>query len=263
MIDKDSPDAPWPRRAVVRPPGASFAAALTTVRPRPTINVELAQEQHRAYVAALQAVGLEVQTLPADERYPDGCFVQDLAVVYEDLAVICRPGALTRRGEEQAVEDVLRGPMRIARVEAPGTLEGGDVLRVGQRFFVGLSERTNRAGLEQLRELIGPLGASVIPVMVEDGLHLMSCCSYVGHGQLLACGTCASLPQFLGLDVIIVPQEEAHSANCVSIGDQVILPEGSPVVRQALELRGFKVHTVPMSEFAKADGGVTCLSLLW
>jgi len=263
-VSKPPPEEiPTPTHALVRPPGRAFAEALTTQDPRPTIDVALAQEQHRVYAEVLRAVGLEVLVLKPDERHPDGCFVQDLAVIFGDLAVICRPGAPSRRGEEATVQEVLSAHKRIAQIEPPGTLEGGDVMRVGRRLFVGLSERTNRSGKAQLRDLVEPLGASVVPIPVEDGLHLMSACAYLGRGVLLAAGSRAGLPEFLGLDVIFVPQEEAYGANCLAVGDQAILPEGCPRLQAALKKRGFRVWTVAMSEFAKADGGVTCLSLLW
>jgi len=252
-----------PRHALVRPPGRSFARALTGQVPRPEIDVALAQAQHAAYVEALRTCGVEVTVLPPDERFPDGCFVQDLAVLYEDVAVICRPGAPSRRGEEAAVEEALAPHKRLVRIQPPGTLEGGDVLRVGRRVFVGLSARTNQAGFAQLRDALEPLGATVLPIPVEGDLHLMTGCAYLGRGMLLAAGHRAGRPEFLGLDVIFVPPEEAYAANCLAIGGWAILPEGYPRVRAALEERGFRVLTVPMSEFRKADGGVTCLSLLW
>lgn len=256
-------EVPRPTHALVRPPGRSFAQALSTQSPRPRMDVALAQAQHAAYVDALRACGLEVTVLPPDEVFPDACFVQDLAVLYEDLAVICRPGAPSRQGEEAAIAEALRPHKRIVRIQPPGTLEGGDVLQVGRHLYVGLSSRTNRAGAAQLREFLEPLGATVTPIPVQGNLHLLSDCTYLGRGMLLAAGAAASRPEFLGLDVIFVPPEEAYAANCLAIGDQVILPEGYPRVRQALEERGFQVLTVPVSEFRKADGGVTCLSLLW
>lgn len=256
-------EAPRPTRALVRSPGQSFARALSMQSPRPRIDVALAQAQHAAYVDALRACGLEVTALPPDEAFPDACFVQDLAVLYEDLAVICRPGAPSRQGEEVAIAEALRPYKRVVRIQAPGTLEGGDVLRVGRHLFVGLSGRTNQAGVAQLREFLEPLGATVTPVPVQGSLHLLSDCTYLGRGMLLAAGAAASRPEFLGLDVIFVPPEEAYAANCLAIGDHVILPEGYPRVRNALEERGFRVITVPLTEFQKADGGATCLSLLW
>ncbi|MGQ9585705.1 MAG: dimethylarginine dimethylaminohydrolase family protein [Anaerolineae bacterium] len=259
MLDEN----PHPTHAIVRPPGRRFVAALTKQKPPLPIDVDLARAQHEAYTQALRALGLEVWVLEPDERFPDGCFVQDLAVIYGSLAVVCRPGASSRQGEELAIAEALASHKQVVHIEAPGTLEGGDVLRVGQRLFVGLSRRTNRSGMAQLRRWVEPLGATVVPVPIEDGLHLMTGCAYVGKGMLLAAGSRAALPQFLGLDVIFVPPEEAYGANCLAIRDQVILPEGCPRVQRALEQRGFGVWTVPMSEFAKADGGVTCLSLLW
>jgi dimethylargininase len=247
----------------VRSPGRSFASALTTQNPEAPIDVDLAQRQHRAYVQTLRNLGLKVRELAPDERFPDGCFVQDLAVVYRNLAVICRPGAPSRQGEEEAAERLLREYKEVVSIEEPGTVDGGDVLRVGDRFFVGLSGRTNRAGASQLRQQLEARGASVLMVPLDQGLHLMSGCTYLGNGLLLATGPWASIPQFLALEVIYVPHEEAYGANCLAIGDQVLVPDCCPRVSSDLQLRGFTVWPVAMSEFEKADGGVTCLSLLW
>jgi dimethylargininase len=248
--------------AIVCPPGESFARALSGQSPRPTIDVALAQRQHAAYCDALQAAGLDLIELPPDEEHPDACFVQDTAVVFGDLAVISRFGVKSRQGEEDAVRRVLRGRKRLEEIRPPALLEGGDVLVVGLRVFVGLSARTNRAGFAQLRDLLEPEGAHIEAVAVPDSLHLMSDCSYLGQNVLLATGPLANLPAFAGLDLIRVPPEEGYAANALSVGEQVFLPAGYPSTTAQVRERGFQVLPVPLSEFGKADGGVTCLSLL-
>ncbi|NLE76088.1 MAG: hypothetical protein GX605_04980 [Chloroflexi bacterium] len=254
---------PPPTHALVRPPGARFAQALTSQTPRLPIDVARARSQHQAYVQALGALGLQVHPLAPDDDYPDACFVQDTAVVLGVLAVVCRLGAPSRQGEEAAVAQALASHLRLARIEPPGTLEGGDVLRVGRRLFVGLSGRSNRQGIAQLEALAAPLGLAVTAAPVGAGLHLLSGCTYLGRGMLLATGAQAALPQFLDLEILCVPHEEAWGANCLVVGDQVLLPDDCPRLRQLLAQRGFRVLGVPMSEFAKADGGLTCLSVLW
>jgi dimethylargininase len=251
-------------RAIVRPPGGSFRDALSAQTPRPTIDVERAQHQHAAYRDALRAAGVEVLELPPDDRFPDSCFVQDCAVIWEQVAVIARPGTPSRQGEEEAIRQVLvaRQTHRVVQVRPPGTLEGGDVLVLGSRVVVGISGRTNRAGLAQLREVLEPEGAAVEGLLVPEGLHLLSGITHLGHGVLLATELYADAPVFGGLEVIRVPQEEAPAANALGIVSRVILPAGFPRTARLVAERGLEVVPVDLSEFAKADGGATCLSLM-
>ena len=250
------------RKAIVRPPGDSFSLAISEQVPRPTIDVELARRQHAMYCAALQDVGLDLIVLPPDEEHPDACFVQDTAVSFHDLAVLGRFGVESRRGEEEAVQRALQGHKRVMELRAPATLEGGDVLIVGSRIVVGISARTNRAGYAQLRELLELEGATVDALPVPSGLHLLSGCCYLGRGVLLATEHYADLPALAGLDIITVPAGEAPAANALAVGSSVILPAGHPCTEAQIRARGFRVLPVSLTEFAKADGGVTCLSLL-
>jgi dimethylargininase len=249
-------------QAIVRPPGQSFARALSGQVPRPTIDVALAQDQHAAYCSALRATGLDLIELPPDEEHPDACFVQDTAVVLGDVAILSRFGVESRQGEQDAVRRVLRGRKRLKAIRPPAMLEGGDVLAIGLTVLVGLSARTDRAGFSQLRDLLEPEGAYVQAVAVPDSLHLMSDCSYLGRNVLLATGPLARLPAFAGLDLIQVPPEEGYAANALSVGEHVLLPEGYPQTTAQVRERGFQVMQLALSEFAKADGGVTCLSLI-
>ncbi len=200
-------------QVLVRPPGKSFVHALSEQRPRPHIDVTLALEQHAEYCDALRAAGLELIELPPDEEHPDACFVQDTAVVFGDLAVIARFGVKSRQGEQHAIRRALQPRKRLNEIRPPATLEGGDVLIVGSRVFVGLSKRTNRAGFAQLRDLLEPEGATIETLPVPESLHLLSDCTYLGQGVLLATNTRASLPAFDGLDTICVPPDEAYTAN--------------------------------------------------
>jgi dimethylargininase len=249
-------------KALVRPPGDSFRHALSAQQPPPTIDVDLARRQHAAYCAALREVGLALIELPPEEAYPDACFVQDTAVVYGQMAVVARLGAQSRRGEEAAVREALAGHRRLAEIRPPATLEGGDVLLIGSRVFVGLSARTNAGGFAQLRDLLELEGASVHALEVAQGLHLLSGCTYLGRGILLAAGAWADLPDFAGLDVVRVPPEEAAAANALGLDDCVVLPAGYPGTAALIRQRGFQVLSVDLSEFAKADGGATCLSVI-
>ena len=247
--------------ALVRPPGDSYVRAISSTAAR--IDVTLARAQHAEYCQALAAAGLAVETLPPDERYPDSCFMQDPAMVIAGRAIICRPGAPTRRGEEVSAAAWLAGRLpATVRIEDPGTLEGGDVLVLPDRVLVGESARSNASGIRQLAAILTPFSLPVIPVPVGANLHLLSGVAYLGGNRLLAVDGFAALPAFAGLEVIPVPAEESYAANVLALGDHVIMPAGYPRVAAALRVCGLDVLPVPTSEFAKADGGVTCLSLL-
>ncbi len=250
------------RTAIVRPPGESFVHAISGQVPPPKIDVNLARRQHAEYCAALRATGLELILLPPDEAHPDACFVQDTAVIFQDLAIVGRFGVESRQGEEETIRRALHGHKRVVNLRAPALIEGGDVLILGTRVWVGLSARTNRSGYAQLRELLELEGATVDTLPVPSGLHLLSGCCTLGRGVLLATEIYASLPAFAGLDIITVPDGEAPAANALAVGSSVILPAGHPHTEAQIRARGFRVLPVPVTEFAKADGGVTCLSLL-
>jgi dimethylargininase len=260
--------------ALVRPPGASFARALSSTAA--AIDVALAWAQHAEYRQALAAAGLTVEALPADERYPDGCFMEDTAVIAAGRAVICRLGAASRRGEEDAAAAFLTGRFPLTRIVPPGTLEGGDVIVMPDRVLAGRSARTNAAGIAQLvvaladladpKGFRNPSGLAPLPVYavpVTGCLHLKTAATYIGDGTVLAIAAYADHPAFAGLELLVVPPEEASAADALGLGDYVILPAGCPRVAAMLHARGFTVLPVPISEFAKADGGVTCLSLVW
>lgn len=249
-------------KAIVRPPGDSFARAISAQQPRPIIEAALARQQHAEYCAALRTAGLELIELPPDEGHPDACFVQDTAVIWGPVAVMARFGIASREGEQQPVEQALRADRRVLHIEPPGTLEGGDVLVAGTRLIAGLSARTNRAGASQLRDLLVVEGASVEALPVPEGLHLLSGCTYLGQGVLLASSTYAGLPALAGFDVIPVPAEEAYAANALGVNGWAIVPAGYPRTAALIRARGFGVLAVPLGEFAKADGGATCLALL-
>jgi dimethylargininase len=249
--------------ALVRPPGDSFARALSSQVPQPSLDPGLARKQHAEYRAALREAGAQVVELPADEEHPDACFVQDTAVIVGNLAFLARFGVESRQGEQEAVREVLQGQRRLVDIEAPAWLEGGDVLVIGSRVFVGLSARTNRAGFAQMRDVLELEGATVEAVPVSRGLHLLSGCTYLGEGVLVAVEEYAGLPWMAGLDLICVPPGEAAAANALALGRYVILPTGFSRTASAVRGRGFEVLPIPLSEFAKADGGPTCLSLIF
>lgn len=244
--------------ALVRPPGTSFVRAISSSQA--AIDVPLAQAQHAEYCQALLAAGLQVEALPPDERYPDSCFMQDPALVIDGIAIIARPGAASRHGEEELVAQALTGRFPLAHIVPPGTLEGGDVLVLPDRVVVGRSARTNRAGVAQLAA-VAPRPVHEVPV--RGYLHLLTAVTHLGGGMLLAVEGFEVPPALAGYPVLRVPAAEGYACNALGIGDKVILPAGYPRTAALLRAHGFEVLPVPTTEFAKADGGVTCLSLVW
>lgn len=249
--------------AIVRPPAASYVRALTASASPPPVDLELARSQHRTFCQALADLGAEVLSLPADTAHPDSVFVQDTAVIVAGQVVIGRPAAPARRGEDAPVAGLLAHlGLPTVRIQPPGTLEGGDVLVTERGVFVGQSGRTNAEGIVQLRRVLAPLGVDVIAIPVEGMLHLLSGVTRLGEGLLLAADPLADHPAFAGFQVIRVPAEEAYAANCLAIGEGVIVPVGYPKTAAAIRAQGFTVRQVDVSEFAKRDGGVTCLALV-
>jgi dimethylargininase len=249
------------RHALVRQPGQSYAWAISSAGISP--DVGQARAQHAQYCQALADSGLDVEILPSDERFPDSCFVEDPLLVIDGLAIIARPGMLARQGEEQVLYEAIKDRFPTAAIQAPGTLEGGDVLQLPGRVLVGLSERTNQSGVEQLKNLLASKGLTIEALPVTGYLHLLSAAAYLGKGMLLAAPDYAENPVFAGLQVLTVPRIEAYAANALAVGDQVMLPEGYPISAEMIRSKGFNVRPVPMSQFAATDGGVSCLSVLW
>ena len=222
------------------------------------IDYVMAAVQHREYCRLLASLGCEVVSLPADDRYPDCVFIEDTAIVLDDLAVMTRPGAESRRGETRAVADALDPYRPLVHVEAPATIDGGDVLVLDDRIYVGLSSRTNEAAIGQLRF---HTRREVIPVPVSGALHLKSAVTRVSKDALLINRSFVDASIFDGWKLIDVV--EPMGANALLINDVVIYPAELPETRARLEAAGIDVRTVAQSELAKAEGGVTCCSLIF
>lgn len=250
------------RRAVVRPPGDAFARAVSQHPQSHTIDPERAGAQHAAYRGTLQNLGLEVIALPPDEELPDSCFTQDLAIVLDGRALLCRPGAPSRRPEPARLIPILEEMAQtVDKVDAPATIEGGDVIRIGERFVVGTSERTNEEGIAALERFALPDAKVETAEVREPFLHLLSGLGVAGDAVLGSEGL-IDQPAFSDLEKIAVAEEDATGCNFVVLGQDVVMASGYAAVRKLLEDRGFRVHELDLSEFAKADGGPTCLSLL-
>ncbi|MEO6392280.1 MAG: arginine deiminase family protein [Pyrinomonadaceae bacterium] len=251
-------------RAIVCPPGATFADGLTTVSLGTPI-LEKAIEQHRAYCKALEAAGLEIIALTPDAEYPDSTFVEDTAVLTPSWAVITRPGALSRAGEVARMTQVLSNYYQKHDViEPPGTLDGGDICEIEDRFLVGLSDRTNEEGARQLDQflLAHDRAANIVDIRAVEGiLHLKSGVTYIGDNRLLVIRSLADKIEPQGRELVIVPEGEEYAANCIRVNDQLLMPAGFPKLRRILNDLNYSTVELETSEFQKMDGGLSCLSL--
>jgi len=230
--------------------------------PRQPIDVSRASLQHQQYEVCLRELGVSVISLAAEAELPDSNFVEDPAVVVAEVAVMTRMGAESRRRESESLACAL-APFRALRwMQEPATLEGGDVLRVGSTLYVGLSARTNAAGIDQLAEELRPFGYSVQPVVVRGCLHLKSACCAVGDRTILINRQWVDPSAYAGFEIVDVPPEEPRGANVLAIGDTMLVPDCFPGIAGILDRRGWKVRTLDISELMKAEGGLTCSSIL-
>ncbi len=251
-------------KAIVRIPGSNFDAGLTTVdfgAPR----LDLVHEQHQRYCRALVDCCLSLTTLEADLRFPDSTFVEDTAILTERGAVLTRPGAESREGEVDAIRGAVLEffPVPLT-IEAPGTVDGGDICEAGEHFFIGLSHRTNEEGARQLASHLASFGytSSTIDVRhMTSILHLKSGISFIGENTMVAMEEMAQNEQFRKFDLIRVSAEESYAANCIRVNDRVLVATGFPMLAADLRARGFDPLELDMSEFQKMDGGLSCLSL--
>jgi len=248
-------------QAIVRQPCGAMIDGLTEARLGAPDHA-LAQQQHQAYIRALEACGLTVTVLPADEAYPDSCFVEDPALITPKGAVITRPGAVSRMGETAAIREALDGRVEpLLAIESPGTLDGGDVMMVGDHYYIGLSNRTNVTGAEQLISILRSWGLDGSAVTMDKLLHLKTGVSYLDNNHLLATGDLIEHPVFAGFDILAVSEEEAYAANSLWINGRVLVPSEHPETAGMILAAGYEVLSVDMSEFQKLDGGLSCLSL--
>jgi len=230
---------------------------------RQPIDLAVAQHQHRAYELLLEELGARVLSLPAEPALPDSMFVEDPAIVLDELAVILPLGTASRRPEAASLAKALSSFRRLAYVTLPGTLEGGDVLRIGRKLFVGLTKRSNAEGLRQLASILAPHEYEVIGVPVTGGLHLKSAVTHIGGHTLLANRAWFDAAPFAAYDWIDVDPAEPHAANALAFGGTIIFPASFPRTRARIEARGFHVTPIDISELQKAESGLTCSSLIF
>ena len=252
------------KHALVRPPSASYAQGLTSAGQGPP-NLKLAHAQHAEYCDALRRCGLKVQTLAPDERFPDGTFVEDTAVLADRVAIVTVPGAPTRVGEVASISAALEElSADLQRIVAPGSVDGGDICQAEEHFFIGLSARTNDAGARQLADILRARGytASTIDIRTNRKLlHLKSGIAYLGDRCLALCSDFPEVPEFSGYRAIRTVAAEDYAANCVRINQHVLIAAGYPRFADALGRMGIAIVALDMSEFRKMDGGLSCLSL--
>ncbi len=229
---------------------------------RTPIDYGRALAQHAAYEQCLMELGCRVRRLPSDASMPDAVFIEDTAVVVDELAVITRPGAPSRRGETAAVKPALAAHRPVASLEGAATLDGGDVLRIGRALYVGVSARSNREGIAQLARLLKPWEYRVLPVVTRDCLHLKTAVTVAAPGILVVNPGWVDGDMFGSAELVEVDPGEPFAANVLRVGDTTICAAAFPRTLRRLEAAGVALRTVDMSEFAKAEGGVTCCSVI-
>jgi dimethylargininase len=248
--------------ALTHIPSPNMQSCERTFVPREAIDIALARAQHAAYCQALRDCRAQVVTLDVNEQLADAAFIEDTAIVLDEVAVLCSMGAPSRRGEPGRIEPVLREYREIARIEPPATIEGGDALRVGRTLLVGQSCRTSAAGIKLLAALVSRYGYEVKPVPVRGCLHLKTACTALGDGRLLINRAWIDSAALAGYELVNVPEAEPWGANVALVRSKVVLAAAHVQTAELIDSLGFTVQAIELTEFAKAEGGVTCLSLL-
>ncbi len=249
------------KKAIVRRPGKSIVYGLSTAN-LGLPNYQKALEQYNEYIKALEACGLEVLILPADERFPDSTFVEDVALLTPECAIITNPGVSSRKGEIAEIKGVLNiFYSKIDQVKDPGIVEAGDIMMVGTHFYIGLSERTNLEGAQQIIKFLEQYDLSGSVIKVEKVLHLKTGVAYLEHNNLLACGELVTHEEFQNFNILKITEDESYAANCIWVNDRVLIPKGFTTARRTIEKSGYLTVGVDVSEFQKLDGGLSCLSL--
>jgi dimethylargininase len=251
-------------RALVRRPSPNFADGLTQ-GDHGVPSYTLAKAQHDRYCETLERCGLQLTRLTTDARYPDATFVEDTAILTGRGAIVTRQGAESRRGEVESIREAIADfAPSLGEIEPPGTVDGGDVCEIDNRYLIGISSRTNEEGARQLAALLASQGYESTRVDIRgipQLLHLKSGLGALDDGRLVAVGVLADRDELRGYPVVRVDDREAYAANCVSINGRVLIARGFPLLEAALVALHYEVATLEMSEFRKMDGGLSCLSL--
>lgn len=248
--------------AITRDVSPRFNECEITHIERTPIDVKIAQSQHHGYIQALKELGCAVLELPAEAGLPDSVFVEDAAVVLSDVALITNPGADSRKPETETIAHALRPYRELVFIESPATVDGGDVLVLGKNIYVGLSTRSNLQSIEQMNQLLGKYGYKTQGVELHDCLHLKSAVTRVDDDTLLINRNWVDVENFEGYDLIDIDPSEPFAANCLPINGSIIYPTSFPKTTAILEARGYRIKLVVVDELAKAEGAVTCCSLI-
>jgi len=249
------------RYAIVRPVPESYNHCVRTNTEQ--IHVELARRQHKEYCKALEHVGLKLIWVKRDDGLPDSCFVEDTAFVAGEKGIICNMSVKSRVLEVIEVTRVLAGLKEVHSVKAPATIDGGDVLQVEDRVYIGLSARTNSEAIEQVKRILRGSGLDVVPVEVRAVLHLKSACTYLGDNYVILSRENLDTSSLSGLKKIIVTKGEEYAADCLAVNGTVLMAKGYPKTKKLVENQGFRVEELEMSEFRKGEGALTCLSIIF
>lgn len=248
--------------AITRDVNADMGKCELTYLPRVTISTRLAKEQHQHYESVLSSLGCRIVTIPTEPGLADSVFIEDTAIVLDEIAVICLPGAESRRAEVPGVSDVLQEYRTLASIQLPGTLDGGDLLRIGKVIYAGVSTRSNQEGIEQLRSITAEFGYSVEMVETTKCLHLKSAVSQIDSDTVLINPDWIDGSVFGNCDLVAIDKKEPHAANALHVGGGIVYPSSFPRTLETLAQRGFNMIPIDVSELQKAEGGVTCCSLI-
>lgn len=248
--------------ALTRRPASSLVNCEVGYIPREGIDLPLAFRQHAAYCQALRQMGVDVEVLPPEEAFPDSVFIEDNAIILDELAVVTSMGTPSRQGESALLLPVLARHRRLVTISPPATIEGGDVLRMGKRLYVGVSTRTNLAGVAALREIAEPLGYEVTPIETRGCLHLKTACTSLDDETVLVNPAWLDVDALGSCRLLHVPAEEPFGANVLCVHGGALVQASCPLTRALIEAHGYGATGVDLGEFSKADAGLTCLSLL-
>ncbi len=248
------------KRAIIRPPGSRYCDCISSHPKKHELDLKMARRQHKEYSRTLSELGFDVIELAPDNDNPDSCFVEDTAVIQGGKVFISRPKPESRKKETDSIESILKSYLPITKARPPATIEGGDVIHMSDYLICGLTQRTNKEGIKQMSS---SLGVNILTITDSSIIHLKSHITRLDDNTMLSIPKYADHPIIRDFDVLLVPNDENYAANTLTIGKTVLLPKGYPKTREIIETAGYEVITLDMSEFAKCEGAMTCLSILF
>jgi dimethylargininase len=248
------------KHAIVRPPSSTFSKCISSHPLHHELNLSLALEQHRQYCKSLEDFGLDLIELSADELHPDSCFVEDVAIIHGERAVIGRMAKESRRGEDFTIQEILRDYKHLNRVQSPGTIEGGDVIHFDSLLISGITQRTNQEGLSQTSKW---LGVKIDTIKDNSVVHLKSHMTALDRNTIVVTKRFFQHPIIRGFRKIIIPEDEEYAANTLTIDDTTLMSSSHPKSAKMVHDAGFEVLKLNMSEFEKCEGAITCLSIIF